>query len=247
MYRRLQAPRLLSAIQGLVARIEARFPDADLARVAGELREIATEAAARAESIRRPITWLRFLTGSVLLAAAVLLVLGILSIRLQIRAEVELLELIQASEAALGSTVFLGAAGVFLLTLENRIKRRRALSALHELHAIAHIIDMHQLSKDPELLLFQGGMEKPTKRPMTLPDLARYLDYCSDLLSYIAKVGALYVQGFPDGISLAAVDDLEDLTSGLSQKVWQKIMILEQIAARALDARSPPDGGGIEV
>jgi hypothetical protein len=41
----------------------------------------------------------------------------------------------------------------FLLTVESRVKRRTALRALHELRSIAHVIDMHQLTKDPEQLL----------------------------------------------------------------------------------------------
>ena len=53
--------------------------------------------------------------------------------------------------------VLIGAAIFFLVTLETRVKRRRALAALHELRAIAHIIDMHQLTKDPEWVLGRGG------------------------------------------------------------------------------------------
>ena len=49
--------------------------------------------------------------------------------------------------------VFLGIAIFFLLTIETRLKRRRALAALHQLRSIAHVVDMHQLTKDPEQLL----------------------------------------------------------------------------------------------
>jgi hypothetical protein len=44
----------------------------------------------------------------------------------------------------------------------------------------------------------------------------------------IGKVAALYVQGFPDPVALAAVDDIENPTTSLSRKIWQKIVILEQ-------------------
>ena len=53
----------------------------------------------------------------------------------------------------------------------------------------------------------------------------------------MGKVAALYVQDFPDAQATAAVDDIEDLTTGLSQKIWQKIMILENERAAAADAR----------
>ena len=56
----------------------------------------------------------------------------------------------------------------------------------------------------------------------------RYFDYCSEMLSLIGKVAALYVQGFPDSVALQAVDDIEGLTTSLSRKIWQKIMIIEQ-------------------
>jgi len=59
--------------------------------------------------------------------------------------------------------------------------------------------------------------------------LGRYLDYCSEMLSLIGKVAALYAQNTQDAVVLAAVDEIETLTTGLSRKIWQKIMILDQI------------------
>jgi hypothetical protein len=61
---------------------------------------------------------------------------------------------------------------------------------------------------------------------MTAWEMARYLDYCSELLSIIGKIAALHVQKFDDPVVLDAVDDIEDLTNGLSRKVWQKIALL---------------------
>jgi len=63
--------------------------------------------------------------------------------------------------------------------------------------------------------------------------LIRYLDYCSDELALISKIAALYVQKFNDPVSMSAVNDVEDLTSGLSRKIWQKIMIFDRILAPA--------------
>ncbi len=247
MYRQLDAGKLLETIDRLVARIEQRFPEAGLTRVARELRGVAAESAARAVDIRRPIIWLRACIGLLIAGALALLLFGIHQIRIRTVADFEPLELIQAAESAIGSLVFAGAGIFFLVTLETRVKRRRALYALHELHAMAHIIDMHQLSKDPELLLFEGSDPGQRRHVLTLPDLGRYLDYCSEMLSHIAKVAALYVQGFPDGEALSAVDDLEDLTTGLSRKIWQKITILEQVAVRAADLRRSRHGGSIEL
>jgi len=117
--------------------------------------------------------------------------------------------------------VFLGLAVLFLANVETRIKRRRALAALHELRSIAHIVDMHQLTKDPDQFLAQGTM--------TRFELSRYLDYCAELLSLTSKVAALYVQDSQDPVLLDAVNDVETLTTGLSRKIWQKIIIIDTL------------------
>lgn len=98
--------------------------------------------------------------------------------------------------------------------------RDRALKAIHELRALAHIVDMHQLTKDPESYAGQGQHKaRIRKRAMTPFELNRYLDYCSDALALISKIAALYVQGFQDPVLLDAVDDVEDLTAGSAQNL----------------------------
>jgi len=57
--------------------------------------------------------------------------------------------------------------------------------------------------------------------------LTRYLDYCSEMLALVSKIAALFAQNIEDPVVLAAVNDLESLTQGLSGKIWQKIMILD--------------------
>lgn len=53
--------------------------------------------------------------------------------------------------------VILTAVAIFTLTrVEERLKRSLALDDLHELRSIAHVIDMHQLTKDPTALLRLG-------------------------------------------------------------------------------------------
>ncbi|MFM7924284.1 MAG: hypothetical protein ACKPJJ_29030, partial [Planctomycetaceae bacterium] len=55
----------------------------------------------------------------------------------------------------------------------------------------------------------------------------RYLDYCSELLSLVGKLAALYAQSTSDPVVLQSVNDIEQLTNGLSRKIWQKIMMLD--------------------
>ena len=88
---------------------------------------------------------------------------------------------------------------------------------------------MHQLTKDPSLYSRKAViLNASTKNTLNAVELTRYLDYCSEMLSLTGKIAALYAQGFNDSVVVAAVNDLESLTTGLSRKIWQKIMILNK-------------------
>ena len=222
----LDADEIVRTIDTLARRIEERFPGAGLGRVCRELLAIARHARERAQWIARPILALRVVTAA--LAVLIVAGLGLTLARLKPPAGgFEIGQFIQVLEAGINDLVLIGAAIFFLGTLEGRIKRRRALRALHELRSIAHIIDMHQLTKDPERTIGQAPTTEssPTRR-MTPIELGRYLDYCSEMLSLTGKVAALYVQHFDDSVALQAVNEIEDLTTGLSSKIWQKLMIL---------------------
>ena len=122
---------------------------------------------------------------------------------------------------------------------ENRIKRNRALIAIHELRAMAHIVDMHQLTKDPERLMSpREDTPSSPERVMSAPELGRYLDYCSELLALTSKIAALFVQQFNDPVVLSTVNEVETLVTGLSGKIWQKITLLDRAAPAAV-APSP--------
>ena len=56
--------------------------------------------------------------------------------------------------------------------------------------------------------------------------LAIYLDHGGDLLSIIGKLAAYYAQHMQDRVVLDAVNEIETLTSELSQKLWLKILVL---------------------
>ena len=65
--------------------------------------------------------------------------------------------MMQGIEAAVNLLIVVGAAVLFLTTLEGRAKRNAALADLHQLRSIVHVIDMHQLTKDPGGVLHPGG------------------------------------------------------------------------------------------
>ncbi len=107
------------------------------------------------------------------------------------------------------------------------MRRRRILKALHELRSLAHVIDMHQLTKDPQRAAGVLIATPSSPRSELSPDqLIRYLDYCSEMLSLVGKLAALYLQRSDDAVVLSTVDEIEGLTTGLSRKIWQKLMII---------------------
>jgi hypothetical protein len=230
MYLQLHPDKILSTTQRLRSRIQERFPGSGLSAVSGEVCAIAEAAAERSILVSKQYVWLR--AGAyVLLGVFVLLfVTAIKEIEIDF-SKPRLTELVQALDAGIEAMVFCGGGIFFLLTLETRLKRRRALAALHELRSLAHVIDMHQLTKDPNWILSPFLMTPSSpERQLDRAALSRYLDYCGELLSLLGKIAALYVQHNPDHVVLSAVDEIESLTNGLSRKIWQKIMILNLAA-----------------
>jgi hypothetical protein len=235
-YRTLDTAKIVGTIDALERRIVERFPGAGLGKVCAELAEIAHENTERLERIAKPNLWLRVAIGAVL-AAGLALLAYLAGIVLHLKSEnADLFGVMQGIEASVNLVIVMGAAVFSLITLESRWKRARALEDLHELRSIVHVIDMHQLTKDPSTV---AAVTPPTpsspKRSLSPPELVRYLDYCSEMLSLTAKVAALYAQHSADRAVLEAVNDLERLTTNLSAKIWQKITIV-QAAVAALPA-----------
>ncbi len=232
MYRTLAADKIIETLVRLEQRIDERFQGAGLARVCAELTIIARQTHSRSSEIARPNLWLRSMVGMMLAAGAALLAFVGARLFVNTKASNDLYSTLQGVDAGFNILVLMGAALFFLFSIEEKIKRRRALKALHELRSIIHVIDMHQLTKDPstEVLVNRPTTSSP-KRSLTPYELARYLDYCSEMLSLTAKVAVLYAQSFPDPVVTEAVNDLERTSASLSQKIWQKINMVE----RALD------------
>lgn len=229
-YLRLDPNQIIRTVEVLTDRIRERFPQANLNHVCESLLAVAKQAQVRSRNISRPMYALRLLT--VLFAGGVIALFFVVWQRYKLQDDkIGLVDILQMGDAGFQVLFVIGAAIIFLITLEARIKRQRCLQAIHELRSIAHIIDMHQLTKDPDRLLMQGPDTKSSpQRSMSAFELTRYLDYCIEMLSLAGKVAALYIQHFEDSEAVAAVNDLEDLTSGLSRKIWQKIMVLPTAA-----------------
>jgi len=48
------------------------------------------------------------------------------------------------------------------------------------------------------------------------------------MLAIVGKIAAVYAQNIPDPQVVSSVNEVESLTSGISRKIWQKIMILQE-------------------
>ena len=232
-YQALDATKIVETLRTLEARITRRFPSADLAAVCRDLIAIGGRTQGNAEAIAAP-NWPLRLVVYVAVAAG-LSAFGYLAWTLDVHVgQTEVFGFFEGIDAAMHITVVVGAAFLFATTADERIKRRRALRELHVFRSIAHVIDMHQLTKDPGSLL--GDDRPPGAEPrqaMTPAELTRYLDYCSEMLSLTSKLAALYAQVLPDAVVIDAVNEIENLAGNLSRKVWQKISIIESLAAPA--------------
>jgi hypothetical protein len=230
-FRQLDDAAITQTLQETADRIRERFPDSNLRKLAEQLLVVSREAADTVRYLGQP-NWPLRIGGGIAVVMLLGLLLLVAAFTMKAPAEMTLSEVLQTIEAGINDVVFFGVAVFFFVTVEGRVKRRRALAMLHQLRSLAHIVDMHQLTKDPERLMASGPVFAPgASRPATGLDLAKYLDLCSELLSLISKIAALLVQRFDDGVVLAGVNEIEALTTGLSNKIWQKITILERTAA----------------
>ena len=225
-FRKLDESKIVESLTALRDRIENQFPDSGLGRVAEELIAVAAEVAACAEYLSETNWPIRIFAG--LLIVGMVVVLFLAGPRVELPAGAHKFSDVQSIAAVFNIAAVSGVAVLFLLRLETNLKRKRAHGVLHELRSLAHVIDMHQLAKDPSgRRLPEPEITESPKGAMTPASLGRYLDYCTDLLSLTGKLSALLVQRFKDDVVLAEVNEIEALTSALSGRIWQKLQLLE--------------------
>jgi len=223
----LKARKIVDTSRKLVQRIDERFPESSLLTLCQALQTTAEATRRRANRVSRPHLGLRATVGFVLVSAFA----GFAFVTGQVTDGdvIGALPVLDPAtlEAGANLLIIAGSAIWFLVSLEERVRRRQILEHLHELRSLAHIVDMHQLTKDPTALLDPAARTPSSpERNMTAFELGRYLDYCTEMLSIIGKLAAIYGERSRDAQVVAAVNDVESLTTGLGRKVWQKIMLL---------------------
>lgn len=225
-YRTLDVVSILKTVRQLERRIGERFPNSGLLAVCHNLVDLTEHVQKRVRTIGAPNIPLRAAVYLTIALGVVGLSIIPVAFKFQI-GRMDLFSLFQGIEAAGNVVLLLGAALFFLISLETRLRRNRSLRDLHVFRSIAHVIDMHQLTKDPSGVVSGGSTtDSSPARTMSQFELTRYLDYCSEMLSLTSKLAALYAQNMPDTVVIDAVNEIESLTTNLSQKIWQKISIL---------------------
>ncbi len=223
----LEAPAVQETVKELYGRIEARFPKRGLLGVCGDLIQLVDQVQASAGQGQRQIRWVR-LVSRVVMAFVIIVTVFALLLALhdaffdeKVKNSIDVLGL---AETAISDLVYAAIAIFFLWSFPERLQRSRLLNLLHQLRSTAHVIDMHQLTKDPEQLK-PSFVPSSASRPlgMTRDQVERYLDYCSEMLSLVGKTAALCAEESRDSVILETVSTIENLTVGLSRKIWQKI------------------------
>jgi hypothetical protein len=231
VYTTLRASKIIETAERLSVRIAGQFPNSGLARIAGEVVTVARTTEADAQLLLEPNRTIRWLVAFVG-AAGVATALYLASLLRVDRVAGDPIPLVQGLESAMNLAILVGLGVLGLTRLESRWKTKRALASLHRLRSLAHVVDMHQLTKDPSAWRPTPVFDTALRR-LAPEQLVAYLDFCSELLALIGKLAALYGQSLGDNVVIQAVNEVEVLTTNLSRKIWQKIAIVSR------DASSP--------
>lgn len=223
MFKNLDIDKVTAAIELLRLRVQERFPTANLLNVCNELKELSNNAKANIQHLNKPYVYFRIIFSFLIILTIVLITYTIWHISSQDLPS-NFQSFIATSEALMNELVMIGAAFYFIGKFENSLKQKKILYALQELRTIIHVIDLHQLTKDPAPIL-QNNTEHSPERALSKSELNRYLDYCSEMLSLTSKVAATYGFNCNDQIVLDTIHNIEVLSGTLSNKIWQKITI----------------------
>jgi len=226
----LNEDEVIKAAIHLKNRVAERFPDRGLTREATRLAEYAHAIAQEARMLAKRNVLADLAIGAMTVmgfAVTVFILARIPWIEIQFAKQQEFFQAMQGVSAAIHVAISVALVIFFVTSRATRMKRKKALRGLHSLRAFAHVVDSHQMNKDPAAM---AANLPPTRsspdRDLNPRELLRYLEYCSEMLSLISKFAALYAQSIRDPVIFDAVNDIEQLTASLSNKIWQKIMIL---------------------
>ncbi|MET0475851.1 MAG: hypothetical protein ABW001_14560 [Mycobacterium sp.] len=225
----LAAEHVGATVAQLERRILARFGERGLTKAARDLGQLVVlvqrEADQSRDRLRRTTLFARAVSVVIVLATVVALIISVRSVVTEGVAHAA--DWVPLVESFVNDLVFAAIAVVFLWAFPERLERRTLLRLLHRMRSLTHVIDMHQLSKDPEQV---SPNYTPTaqsvRHGLDAEQLHQYLSYCSEMLSLTAKTAALCAEHTADSVVLETVSYIETLSTELSNKIWQKISLL---------------------
>jgi hypothetical protein len=231
----LSQPFVGMTARKLVGRIDERFSDCELKRLAQKVEKTVANSRRR---LRGPYALgflVRLVVWPCVFAALGAVGYGIYCLDLKVQVN-NGGEFVQGLDSALQVMIMLAAGTWFFLTLGNRLVRNRLLKAVQELRAQVHMIDLLQLDKDPDRLFRKEGENTATSPQLGKVStpflLSRYLDYCSELLSLISKVAALYSEQVKDPVVLAELSEIEKLTNQYRLTIGTKMASISNLSAK---------------
>lgn len=213
----------------LERRILARFGERGLTKASRDLGTLVTrvrdEAGQSRDRLRRMTISARIASITIIAATLIALAFSLRSAVLDGLAHTA--DWVPLVESVINDLVFAAIAVVFLWAFPERLERRSLLRLLHRLRSFAHVVDMHQLTKDPEQVSPNyTATTESVAHGLDADQLYHYLYYCSEMLSLTAKTAALCAEHSTDAVVLDTISTIETLTTELSNKIWQKISLL---------------------
>lgn len=222
---RLDPAKIIETADHLARRVSEKLPDSNLAGLAAELAQVARQTEERAREARQPILAIRI--ASVLAVCGTVFGLWYLARHIHARWEFgTVTEVFEATDAGFNLLVILAGALWSFLTLEARIRRRKALKSIEELRDFIHVIDITQLYYTPDLY-----NPNPVNSLSSLNIDYTYLLFCTEMLTLISNLAPLYTRGAAGDSILRAVSDVEMLANAISAKLLSKADTVRIVAA----------------
>lgn len=213
---RLDPARIIETAENLAREVGEKLPGSSLAGLAVKLLHVAHATEERARRARRPIYAIRVL--SLLAISASLLALWYLLRHIHARWEFgTITEVFEAADAGFNLLILLAGALWFLITIENRIKRRKALMYIEELREFLHVIDVTQLFYTP--LVYNP--DPAAARTSATFDYTYFL-FCTQMLAVISNLAPLYTRGAAGDSILRAASEVEMLANAITVKLLSK-------------------------
>ncbi|WP_175576990.1 hypothetical protein [Nigerium massiliense] len=150
-YQHLDPYAVKATVDRLTGRIEARFPGRNLPKVCRSIGEAVDDLLIQPQP--RSFRTSRYGSRILIVALLSVVVVGLGALLVQsanARQPETWWEWAPLIESMVNDLVFAGIAVYFLWQLPHRAQREHDLAALYRLRSLAHVIDMHQLTKDPE-------------------------------------------------------------------------------------------------